>query len=146
MRISDWSSDGCSSDLIDPPTVSGPFPGEQGSDNTCDVERRCMIIDDNRSDRSGGTVSPAGMGGKTRHCLQQEILAWSPAIGPRGAEPGRGSIDEARMLPPEIIGIEPEAGHRSWPEILHPDVGRGDQPTHDRLAVPALHVHQTGKT
>src|SRR3546814_10957502 len=89
MRISDWSSDVCSSDLEDADPAAAP-----------DGERRCRAPDRPLSGATQGGILPHGLGAGALPCTGRlaDMGRSAPAIGGTGvkalSEPCRTTIDQ----------------------------------------------------
>src|SRR3546814_13102797 len=92
MRISDWSSDVCSSDLCSP---DEPFIKEAISRERADLPLGKIEYADLRQGR--GHLQIALLGEQPHHMV-------TPAVGPRLIADAAGFIDVARPAPPRRVG------------------------------------------
>ncbi len=74
------------------------------------------------------------------HRLADRAEPGPGGVGPGLAVAGHPGDDQARVLLPERLGRQPPAFQRARPEVLHQDVGAGEQPAQQLLAVGGAQV------
>jgi hypothetical protein len=124
----------------DAPALAGALAAEQRRCYAHHAKRGRVMIDDDGADRRRRAVRAPRTGRQPRHRLKQQVLPGTARIRSRRSEARRRRIDEARIIGKQPFGIETQAHHRAGAEVLHDDIGPGNQPFHQRLALGALHI------
>src|ERR1700738_1765840 len=127
---------------IDAAALAGALAAHQGRENSHSEERRTMVVDDRYANRARSGLRLPRYRHQPERRLRQQILPGTLRIWPVRSVPGRGGIDQRRLVRSQRVVTQAELVHDTGAEILRDHVGACDELERDLLALRHLEIER----
>jgi hypothetical protein len=127
---------------MDPLAAARALALEQGHENPLGEEDAGGEVRDGNAHAHRPLARQAGDGHEPTHPLRDLVVARPVAIGPALSEARDAAVDQAGVVLAESLVVDPEAPLHVGAEVLHDDVGLGDEPLENVDALRRLEVER----